>query len=485
MKKLSIKTKIMIWFTAALLLISACTSAVNFSISREVLNKSIQERLITAVSANAQEIEFYNSSSEEQEPQDFFLSYNGGTLEIDDDFLDYNEGVFTALVDSQNNLIYGEMPIQLNEQEAFSFTSVGTLKRNGEKFYIYEKKLSGNNLDGLWLRGFISESENTNVLYNMVRILLWLAPVITVAAVLGGYIITRKSFMPIKTIDSAAREITESGDLSKRINIWGEESFKDGNFKSGKDEIQNLAITFNQMFDRLESSFESEKQFTSDASHELRTPLSVIKANCEYALKHGNTCEDFVDVLQTIDRQTDRASLLLNQLLFFARLNQKKAEITLSKLNLSTLVDSVCKDRQILLKRGLNLKTDIATKIFVYANESLITRLLNNLIDNAVKYIGNGTTVQVSLYRNENSVFLSVKDDGIGISPENMDKIWNRFYMEDSSRSETAENSFGLGLSMVKEIAALHNGRMEVISKQESGSTFTLILPLSFNDDNI
>ena len=171
--------------------------------------------------------------------------------------------------------------------------------------------------------------------------------------------------------------------------------------------------------------------------------------------------------------------------MFFARLNQKKAEITLSKLNLSTIVDSVCKDRQILLKRGLNLKTDIAPEIFVYANESLITRLLNNLIDNAVKYIGNGTTVQVSLYRNGNSVFLSVKDDGIGISPENMDKIWNRFYMEDSSRSETAENSFGLGLSMVKEIAALHNGRMEVISKQESGSTFTLILPLSFNDDTI
>ena len=142
MKKLSIKTKIMIWFTTALIVISACTSAVNFSISREVLNKGIRERLVTAVASNAQEIEFYNSNNSEREPNDFFLSYNGGILEIDDDFLNYNEGVFTALVDSENNLIYGEMPIQLDERQAFSYTTVGVLKNHGEKFYIYEKELS-------------------------------------------------------------------------------------------------------------------------------------------------------------------------------------------------------------------------------------------------------------------------------------------------------------------------------------------------------
>lgn len=477
MKKLSIKTKIMIWFTTALIVISACTSAVNFSISREVLNKGIRERLVTAVASNAQEIEFYNSNNSEREPNDFFLSYNGGILEIDDDFLNYNEGVFTALVDSENNLIYGEMPIQLDERQAFSYTTVGVLKNHGEKFYIYEKELSGENSDGLWLRGFISERENTNVLYNMVRIMLWLTPVLTIAALLGGYIITKRSFAPIKIIDSAAREISESGDLSKRINVFTEEGCKNNQCTAGKDEIQNLALTFNQMFERLESSFKAEKQFTSDASHELRTPLSVIKANCEYALKYGESREDFIEALQTIVRQTDRASSLLNQLLFFARLNQKKEVAVLSKINLSTLTDSICTDRQILLPANLTLKTDIHPGIFVNADESLISRLLNNLLDNAVKYIGNGTSIQVSLSSNETSVFLSVKDSGIGISPENINKIWNRFYMADSSRSETSENSFGLGLAMVKEIAELHNGRMEVISDSASGSTFTLILP--------
>lgn len=479
MKKLSIKTKIMIWFTAALILISACTSAVNFSISREVLNKSIQERLVTAVAANAQEIEFYNSNSGEMEPNDFFLSYNGGILEIDDDFLNYNEGVFTALVDSENNLIYGEMPIQLNDRQAFSYTTVGLLKNNGEKFYIYEKKLSGENLDGLWLRGFISERENTNVLYNMVRIMLWLTPVLAIAALLGGYIITKRSFAPIKLIDSAAREITESGDLSKRINIFADENCKNSRCTPGKDEIQNLAITFNQMFDRLESSFDSEKQFTSDASHELRTPLSVIKANCEYALKYGDSREDFIEVIQTIAKQTDKTSALLNQLLFFARLNQKKDKVVLSKINLSALTTSICKDRQIILPDELNLEADIHPEIFVNADESLMARLLNNLLDNAVKYIGSGTSIQVSLCSNETSVFLSVKDSGIGISPENINKIWNRFYMADPSRSETSANGFGLGLAMVREIAELHHGRMEVLSKPGSGSTFTLILPIN------
>lgn len=158
--------KIMIWFTAAMIIMVVGTSAVNFFISRQVLDQSIQERLLDTVSSNAQEIEYRSSVSGEREAQDFFLSYNGGVLEIDDDFLNYSEGIYTALVDSDNNLLYGELPVRLDSDEAFSYTAVGTIKSDGEKFYVYEKQLSGNNLEGLWLRGFVSERESANVLYN-------------------------------------------------------------------------------------------------------------------------------------------------------------------------------------------------------------------------------------------------------------------------------------------------------------------------------
>lgn len=230
--------KIMIWFTAAMIIMVVGTSAVNFFISRQVLDQSIQERLLDTVSSNAQEIEYRSSVSGEREAQDFFLSYNGGVLEIDDDFLNYSEGIYTALVDSDNNLLYGELPVRLDSDEAFSYTAVGTIKSDGEKFYVYEKQLSGNNLEGLWLRGFVSERESANVLYNMVRLSVWLIPVIAAAALVGGYVITRRSFLPIGAIDSAAREIADSRDLTKRIDIGGHDNGHMTKDRSGKDEIQ-------------------------------------------------------------------------------------------------------------------------------------------------------------------------------------------------------------------------------------------------------
>ena len=327
--------KIMIWFTSAMIIMVVGTSAVNFFISRQVLDQSIQERLVDTVSSNAQEIEYRSSVSGEREAQDFFLSYNGGVLEIDDDFLNYSEGIYTALVDSDNNLLYGELPVRLDSGEAFSYTAVGTIKADGEKFYVYEKQLSGNNLEGLWLRGFVSERESANVLYNMVRLSVWLIPVIAAAALVGGYVITRRSFLPIGAIDSAAREIADSRDLTKRIDIGGHDNGHMTKDRSGKDEIQNLAQTFNEMFDRLEDSFNAEKQFTSDASHELRTPLSVIKANCQYALKFAEGEDDFRESLKAIEDQADRASVLLSQLLFFARLDQKQGRVPVSYTHLT------------------------------------------------------------------------------------------------------------------------------------------------------
>ena len=469
--------KIMIWFTAAMIIMVVGTSAVNFFISRQVLDQSIQERLVDTVSSNAQEIEYRSSVSGEREAQDFFLSYNGGVLEIDDDFLNYSEGIYTALIDSDNNLLYGELPVRLDSDEAFSYTAVGTIKADGEKFYVYEKQLSGNNLEGLWLRGFVSERESANVLYNMVRLSVWLIPVIAAAALVGGYVITRRSFLPIGAIDSAAREIADSRDLTKRIDIGGHDNGHMTKDRSGKDEIQNLAQTFNEMFDRLEDSFNAEKQFTSDASHELRTPLSVIKANCQYALKFAEGEDDFRESLKAIEDQADRASVLLSQLLFFARLDQKQGRVHFDSVDLSKIVSSVCADRKILFPCGVSLKTKISPEIFCKADENLIERLLGNLIDNAVKYIGKGDRVTVTLSRQDENIRLSVEDNGIGIDPEAMDKIWDRFYMADESRHETHENSFGLGLSMVKEIARLHKGRMEVESTPGVGSCFTFILP--------
>ena len=168
-------------------------------------------------------------------------------------------------------------------------------------------------------------------------------------------------------------------------------------------------------------------------------------------------------------------SSLLSQLLFFTRLEQGTEKYLLENLDFSQLVRSMCDDRMILLSSSQELITEIEDNVSILGNSGLLSRLLSNLLDNAYKYSGDNAVVKVELKDKGDLVELKVSDNGIGISPENLNKIWNRFYREDSSRN--SENSFGLGLAMVKEIADFHGGRLNVSSIQGSGSTFIFSMP--------
>ena len=145
--------------------------------------------------------------------------------------------------------------------------------------------------------------------------------------------------------------------------------------------------------------------------------------------------------------------------------------------DLSNFVQSLCDDRKLLLDGSRNLKTTIDEGINALYDESLMSRLIGNLIDNAVKYSPHGSDIEVSLTQTAETIILSVADKGIGISPENIEKIWQRFYQEDPSRNDSESGSFGLGLSMVKEITLIHNGNLEVESSLGEGSCFKVILP--------
>ena len=466
MKKLSIKFKIMLWFSITLFILVVAESTINLLVSRHVLDQNLMERLVNIVDTNCDDIEYFNSDLYSGSSNQLSINYNDIELLIDDDFCKYYEGVCTALVDSENKLLYGESPIPIDESQIFTYTSVGTVKYKGETYFVYEKPLSGETLNGLWIRGVIPEKETEYLLDDIISLEIWLFPFFAILVLIGGYFITKRSFAPVKTISDAANQIASGNDLTKRINIG-----------DGDDEIHKLANTFNGMFNRLEKSFDSEKQFVSDASHELRTPLAVIKAHSEYALEFASSEEEYKDALKVINRQSDAMSSLLSHLLFFARLDQTAKTVELKRGNLSELVQSLCDDRRLLLDGIRNLKINIEKDIFALYDENLMARLLGNLMDNAVKYSGAGSDIEISLKQTTKEIILSVVDHGVGIAPENIEKIWQRFYQEDASRTDSADGSFGLGLSMVKEIALIHNGNLEVKSTLGEGSCFKLILP--------
>lgn len=475
---LSFKTKITLWFSLTFCLLVGITLALTFSISRSVFDTDIQSQLTARVDANAQEIEFFNSlSGQEIEVGDQYLSYRNGYLEIDDDFCDYLNGVYTCLVDEDNQLLYGESPIRLNAGQAFTFTQVDTIKYKGERYYIYERPLQGESLDGLWLRGVASRREGTHLLASIMKLVMYLLPALALLAVLVGYLITRRAFRPVKEIIHTAESITGGDDLSLRIDL-----------PPGNDEFHQLTASYNNMLDRLEAAFQREKQFTSDVSHELRTPVSVILSQCEYSLELDEEPEEFRQALHVIKTQGNKMKDMITQLLFFSRLQQGRQPLHTSPADLSALTRRICGEQAQIAaadKRNISIRQNISAGVFLLMDSHLYEQLLQNLISNGIKYGRDNGYVEVSLTRQpaeaeqngqESLVVLKVSDNGIGIAAEHLPHIWSRFYQVDPSRSST-RSGVGLGLAMVREIALLYHGTVACESVPDQGSTFIVTFP--------
>ena len=230
------------------------------------------------------------------------------------------------------------------------------------------------------------------------------------------------------------------------------------------------------MISRLDDSFEAEKRFISDASHELRTPMSVIMAQTELTLEKDRTNEEYKSAIEVINRQGGRMNTLIDTLLDYTRLEQRADEYQMMPIDLSELVSSLCEDMKLIKLKDITLEYDVDPGITISGHQVLLTRMLQNLIDNAYKYGNDGGNIWVSLKDNKDNVILSVKDNGIGISESGVNKIFDRFYREDTSRTHKKRMAYGygLGLSMVKKIVEMHNANIRVISEEDKGSEFKI-----------
>lgn len=466
MKGLSIRLKITLWFSAVLLIVVTLTYYAILSVSDQVIQKTVRDSLIETVENNVDEIEYFASIEDVdfESDVDHFVEYESGYLEIDDDFLDAVNGVYTTLYHADGAMLYGENPVAVETAAlAFANTQVQTVTAEGTVYYVFDRKLDGEGLDGLWLRGVVSERQGETQLADISRVSLFILPSLVLLAIIGGYLIARRTLRPIHKISVTAAQISRGGDLKKRIEI--------GN---GKDELHQLAESFNGMFERLDSAFEAERQFTSDASHELRTPMSVIMTQCEFALSNAKSEEEYREALQVVERQGKKMSKLIEDMLTFMRMENRTYSCEKKELDFSELVRSVCHDMAMIQEKGITLTSDAEEGVTVLGNEELLNRLLMNLISNAYRYGRENGHIHVTLKKETGGVQLAVADDGIGISEEDQGKIFRRFYQADSSRSCTGT---GLGLAIAEEISRLHGGRLTVESKVGKGSTFRFFLP--------
>ena len=441
---MSAKLRLTAWFTLMMLLLCAATLTFVFVINGSAVADDPQSQLIARVDKNARKVEFEDGRFEWE------------------DLKFYRQGVSCWVCDETGAYLQGVRPEGLPELTPEN-GALRTVSGEDGQYYMYDVYVDMD-VTGLWIRGVISTESRSGVMHTINILTAVLLPCLLVVTVAGGWGIAHLTFRPMEQIIGAADAINDDRDLSARIGL-----------KKGPIEMRRLSRSFDSLFARLEKSFHAERQFTSDASHELRTPITVILAECDRARRKCQTREDFFQSIGVIEEQGQHMSQLVQELLGLTRLQQGTTRYPLQRADVSGFVTACCEEFLPADDRGITLTTDIQPEVQATFNPSLLQRAVYNLLQNAYKYGKPGGHITVTLREAGHGAALSVADDGIGIAPEDQEKIWQRFWQADPSRSE--DGGSGLGLSMVQEIAAFHGGRATVDSTPGQGSTFTITLP--------
>lgn len=293
-------------------------------------------------------------------------------------------------------------------------------------------------------------------------ILLGLALLVLVIAPLSGWWIARAALRPIRRISRTVHSIGGSGDMSRRVHFTGP-----------RDEIGQLAETFDAMMDRLEQMFETQKRFVADASHELRTPLTTIRGNAD--LMRIAPPEDQAACLAAIRKESERMSRLVNDLLLLAEADIDQQPLEKRRVELDGLLDEVYRSALLLAGDQVAVLLEENQELVVDADPDRIKQVLLNLTDNALKFTPAGGTLTLRSRRRGDFAEIDVADTGVGIPPDEQEAIFRRFYRLDRARSTAGS---GLGLSISAWIIQSHGGTIDVRSRLGEGSTFTIRLPL-------
>lgn len=452
---MSVKLKITLWYTSLMILVVVLVLAFMSALSGSVAEENMTTRLETFTERNSHEIEYSVQ----------YISETGvitHSLELDD-FVEQRSDMTAYIYNFRGELLQGDENVYFTDLE-FVDGKTRTKYIDGEKYMVHDiKSVSNPEYPNVyvWVRGVckVDPEIYSGTVGSVVKTAASILPFVVMAAATCGYFISVLLLSPVKKITNAAEAISDGDDLSKRINI-----------SKGRDEVHHLANTFDKMIGRLENSFEAERAFTSDASHELRTPTGVILAQCEYSLEQEQTPEEYREAIGLIRRQAKKMSLLISQLLAFTRLEMHTEKINMELFNVGELLSDVCMDIKSQAERGITLEWNGGDDIEMTGDQVLVFRIISNLISNAYKYGVDNGHIWVNATEDDKYVYISVKDDGIGISSEEQAKIFGRFYQADKSRSQ--ESGYGLGLALARQAAQLHGGDITVSSQQGEGSEF-------------
>lgn len=309
--------------------------------------------------------------------------------------------------------------------------------------------------------------EDFEIVQILKNILLISYPLILILLFLIARFFAGKSIKPVSTIIDTSSQITKD-NLKTRIPL-----------PVNKDELYVLSQNINNLLDRVENAIEREKQFTSDASHELRTPLAVMKGTMEVLIRKPRNQHEYEEKIQFCISEVDRLNHMVDQLLLLARFENQKQNIKDETIYLNAIVlDNLTRFSSKIENKKLKVNTEFSEDFYIQSDNYLVSIIISNLISNAIKYSNKNGEININLVNNNNQISFSIADNGIGIAPVDIDKIFNSFYRSDVTNHSEIKGT-GLGLSIVKRLCDLLKLEIAVESKLNQGTTFILSFPLA------
>ena len=461
MKNFSFRNRIALNYIITTALLIGIVFATIFIVVKISVSGHLNEDLRREADRHSQEVEVKNGTIALKSHKEW-MEREHNTVGVDPVFIEFLD-IDENLIDKSPNLKDTNLQYDPDQKDNEFF--------NGE---LAEKRIrqvqvpilddSGKRVGHLLVA--VAREGSEVVLETLQRILLLTYPIFLVILFFVARFIAGRSIKPINDIIDTSNNITRD-NLTERIPL-----------PHNMDELYILSDTINQLLDRIEKTIEREKSFTTYASHEFRTPLAVLKGTLEVLIRKPRRQEEYEEKVKYCINEVDRLNHLVDELLILTRYENMKQSLKMVDANIKTIIDDNLRyiDRSI-QQKDIQIKTIISPEIVYLKTDSyLFSTIINNILSNAVKYSHQHGEVEINVSNEGNVMYCEVKDNGPGISEQDLKKIFDKFYR---SSDHSDIKGFGLGLPIVKRFCSLLNIRIDITSKEGAGTTVRLQIPQS------
>ncbi len=375
---------------------------------------------------------------------------------------------FRVLLKKGDVLYQSRKAARISFPESPHSRDFSTLKTpdNFDRYRLYERMIELNDMPDMYVQILTGKRQDRELLERFLDDLLLAFPVVLLLSLLCGMLAANKPRQIIKNIARITGRISSS-NLQERLPV-----------PLAQDEVRELTLMINSMIERLEKSFIEIKQFTADVSHELRNPLFALKGTMEVALAEERESGEYREALTESLERVDVLIKMANDLFLISRFEMHKVNLDITSFNLGGILrDMHDFFLPMAQEKKLALSCEPCEDVVISGDKTRILQLINNLLDNALKFTPEGGRVALMLSRQHDEIHLRVSDTGIGIPESELPHIFKRFYQVDAARSGI-ERGTGLGLQICKRIVDAHGGMISVEPNPNCGVTFRIVLPV-------